>query len=521
MPFIQAFLITDPIPNWLIPCANSINAMTKLFKGDKEAIESLVKTGGNVLISKLFAINENNWLKRANYSSTGPTYKGILKPDVMAPGTRIISAKASLNSSIPYGCNENINNDLMLMNGTSMSTPNIGGAMALIHQFFNSGFWIDKVNIDGATSRALLINSCSHPSGSKSPDIFVGHGVVDLSTILPVEKDFGVQITHPENDKELLNTHSVKENGHVVAKILVDNTSIKKKLQITLSYIDPTLNQESQIPITRDLDLIVVSPSKKTFYGDHLDQNDSQHCSANEKVIINENEVEKGEYTVHIFGGVFADSKLSDSNDNQVFSVVASGPISNKYLEFTESPECLCDKCDSINLGYCLCEENKNIGPNCHVDIETVNGTKSEFNVGILEIKRIRFQIEKNIKSIKSSSSHPSDGFTLWVSPKCHLALGEYDLYDTTYSKVHKTKINFKTNEVCVAIFNNNDRSATYTIEVSDKSDKNIGLIIGLVIAAIVVVAIIVVVVICCIKRRNSKKQELDKSNSLLSQGII
>lgn len=130
----------------------------------------------------------------------------------MASGTRIISVKASYNSSKPYGCNENINNDLMLMNGTSMSTPNIGGAMPLIHQFFNSGFLIDKVNIDGATSRVLLNNSCSHLLGSKSPNIFVGHGVVDLSTVLPVENDFGVQITHPGIDKELLNTHSVTEN---------------------------------------------------------------------------------------------------------------------------------------------------------------------------------------------------------------------------------------------------------------------------------------------------------------------
>ena len=79
--------------------------------------------------------------------------------------------------------------------------------------------------------------------------------------------------------------------------------------------------------------------AKKTFYGDHLDQNDSQHCSTNEKVIIYENEVEKGEYTIHIFGVVFADSKLSDSNDNQAFSVVVNGSISNQYLEFTELSE--------------------------------------------------------------------------------------------------------------------------------------------------------------------------------------
>ena len=46
-----------------------------------------------------------------------------------------------------------------------------------------------------------------------------------------------------------------------------------------------------------------------------------------------------------------------------------------------------------------------------------------------------------------------------------------------------------------------NFEDATYYIEVSDKSKKNIGLIIGLTIAAIVVVIVIIIVVICSVKK--------------------
>ena len=211
----------------------------------------------------------------------------------MAPGSRIISSKSKANNNSPHGCN--IVNEVVFMDGTSMATPLVAGGMALVHQYFNSGKWIEKVNLDGSTSRALMINSCTHPFGSKKPDIWYGHGVVDLSTIIPIENNFGVKITHQGED-EFIGTHSVTENGHVTCKLNVQSNQNKKKLQITLSYIDPILSAESFVPLTHDLDIIVISPSKKVYYGDHLDSNDTQHASTNEKVMIDQDEVEIREY---------------------------------------------------------------------------------------------------------------------------------------------------------------------------------------------------------------------------------
>ena len=61
--------------------------------------------------------------------------------------------------------------------------------------------------------------------------------------------------------------------------------------------------------------MIVESPSKKIYIGDHLNNNDTQHTSTNEKIIINEDEVEEGEYTIHMYGGAFADNV--DANERQ------------------------------------------------------------------------------------------------------------------------------------------------------------------------------------------------------------
>lgn len=71
----------------------------------------------------------------ASFSSAGPSFDGRIKPDVVAPGyfTRSARADGATSSSLG-GCS------LTYMAGTSMATPAVAGMVALLRQYFRSGF---------------------------------------------------------------------------------------------------------------------------------------------------------------------------------------------------------------------------------------------------------------------------------------------------------------------------------------------------------------------------------------------
>jgi len=119
--------------------------------------------------------------ERANYSSEGPTYDGRTKPDVLAPGTNIIIPASSyyiennpdmLESMTGTFCHDNRTYGWLSASGTSMSSPIVGGIIALWLQA-DPALTPDDVS-------GILARTCTRYAEMTSvPDNRYGYGQID------------------------------------------------------------------------------------------------------------------------------------------------------------------------------------------------------------------------------------------------------------------------------------------------------------------------------------------------------
>ncbi len=115
----------------------------------------------NPLGSDLVADNPEGM---AAFSGRGPTTDGRIKPDVVAPGTAVLStrSRAVVTASTDWG----VSNDpaFFFDGGTSMATPLVAGCAALVRQFLVTDHAIASPS--AALVKALLINGRTRSAGS-------------------------------------------------------------------------------------------------------------------------------------------------------------------------------------------------------------------------------------------------------------------------------------------------------------------------------------------------------------------
>ncbi len=122
--------------------------------------------------------------RRSDYSSVGPTYDGRVKPDVMAPGTNVISSYSSYYLENNPDAND-IKSDVKHFeyngrtyawnanSGTSMSTPVVAGAIAL---------WLQaKPTLTPAEVLGVIERTSRHYDPSLTyPNNQYGYGEIDI-----------------------------------------------------------------------------------------------------------------------------------------------------------------------------------------------------------------------------------------------------------------------------------------------------------------------------------------------------
>ena len=121
------------------------------------------------------------------FSSRGPTTDGRIKPDVVAPGTYILSARSRDTSSSGWA----LSNDPLyyFIGGTSMATPLVAGCTALVREYLATEHQLTTPS--AALVKAMLINGAQDAAGQYVPsetggipNNSEGFGRVDMAATL-------------------------------------------------------------------------------------------------------------------------------------------------------------------------------------------------------------------------------------------------------------------------------------------------------------------------------------------------
>jgi hypothetical protein len=302
---------------------------------------------------------------------------GIVKPDVVAPGQLIVSAR-SIPSGAPRGEEDRLDY-LAVAEGTSMATGNVAGSVAIIEQYLARVYQRRLSSPSASLLRAILINSADQVpavSASYTPNNDVGFGQVNLGRYIPKNGDSFALI--------LNDTVWIRRGEHLVTKISVTNSS--SPLRVTVAYVDPPASSDSLFPIVADLDVVVVSPSRRVFRGNNHPQASEEHFSTTERVVIDDPEI--GDYIIHV---LLTATQLVTGVD---FSIVVTGPLdpSDYSLPFTATKTCLpCGRGTCGADGQCVCGDG-GTGLSCQIMVRVmapVNEMKTDVIIQPLEVAYI------------------------------------------------------------------------------------------------------------------------------------
>lgn len=249
------------------------------------ASENLVLKGGAQINWQWIGVKDGKWDQDpiasdfpsnnaqgiAAFSSRGPTVDGRIKPDIVAPGTNILSTKSRISGSslwAPY------NSDYTWSGGTSTSAPIVASGLALVREYLIQHKKIESPS--SALLKALALNGAVdlYPGQfgdiekkeipTKRPNMQEGWGLFNIPRCI-LETDKRKIIFFDE--KTGLSTSQKKEYFFNVK-------DVSEPIRVTLLYPDfpSALNRGRYL--VNDLDLEIEDEFGKKYFPNHKETKD-------------------------------------------------------------------------------------------------------------------------------------------------------------------------------------------------------------------------------------------------------
>jgi subtilisin family serine protease len=264
----------------------------------------------------------------AAFSSRGPASDGRIKPDVVAPGTWVLSGYSDKfqqqydasgnpqNGAYQYdGWGFPLNSHYKYMGGTSMSNPLVAGGAAVVRDFY------EKSAAHGASAalvKATLVNSAvdlldenndgANDNFNPIPNRHEGWGRIDLAAATDGSRQFVDGAT------------ALTTNGSATYAYAIGAAG--SPFKVTLAWSDYPSTTSAAKTLVNDLDLIVTAPDGTSYRGNVFAGGWSQAGGVADRTNNLENvyvqAAGSGTWTVEIRG-------FNVPNGPQPFAVVVDG----------------------------------------------------------------------------------------------------------------------------------------------------------------------------------------------------